>query len=514
MPGLTDHPISSRRRYDHFGTSPEPGILPDMTRTGTAQSPFGFDRAAPTLRLLVLLGWWVLALSGCSRGAGALSEIRERGELRVATLNGPTTYFIGAEGPEGPEYEFAEKFAAHLGVRLVLVVETDLAGLRRAVAEKRADLAAAQLGWSNDWRRIALPSESYSASPLFWVHDKGKTRPKTLADLAKRRVAVLDDSAAAEWLLQRPTAERKALRLTVVPRELGRDPLELVASGRTDVALIDGREFAAARALHPSLEVAFAVPELRRLHWMVRRDGRDLLGEVNAFLETVRASASPPTLEIDALTRPPALPRASAEQLAIDIELKLPALREHFDAAAAETGIDWRLLAALGYQESMWDPKAVSPFGARGLMMLMPRTAKALGVDDLFDAGESIRAGARYLDQLHATVPARIREPDRMWMALASYNMGYGHLEDARVLTARQGGNMDSWLDVRERLTLLAEEFWYLQAKNGYARGFETKMLVDRVQQYHTLLQDRFPQDELQRATPARIVADRQEPAR
>jgi membrane-bound lytic murein transglycosylase F len=168
----------------------------------------------------------------------------------------------------------------------------------------------------------------------------------------------------------------------------------------------------------------------------------------------------------------------------------------------------------------MWNAQAVSPFGAQGLMMLMPRTARSLGVEDPFDARQSILAGARYLAQLRETVPARIREPDRLWMALASYNMGYGHLEDARVLTARQGGNSDAWIDVRERLALLSEEFWYLQVKNGYARGFETKMMVDRVQQYYELMKARFPEPSAptetarQAAEPTRIVAERQEPER
>ena len=122
--------------------------------------------------------------------------------------------------------------------------------------------------------------------------------------------------------------------------------------------------------------------------------------------------------------------------------------------------------------------------------MLMPRTARSLGVTDPYDAEQNILAGARYLAQLRETIPARIREPDRTWMAVAAYNMGYGHLEDARVLTARQGGNADRWIDVRERFTLLSDEFWYLQVKNGYARGWETRLLVDRVQQYRELLQE------------------------
>ena len=461
-------------------------------------------------------------LGGCGLGADALEEIRSRGELRVATLNGPTTYFIGPEGPLGAEYVLAEKFAAELGVKLSLVVEADRAGLRRALDEGRADLAAAQLGDHARWRKVALVSKPYSESPLFWVYDKGRPRPRSPGDIAKLRAVVLEDSAELAWLEQRRDKDSAKIRYTVIPRNVGREPLELVASGRADVTLMDGREFAAARLLHPSVDVAFALPQQRDLHWMVRHDGRDLLAAVNEFLGRTRETPAEPTLEIERLTRPAALPRANSEQLAIDIETRLPELRPHFEEAAALTGLDWRLLAALGYQESMWDAKAVSPFGAQGLMMLMPRTGRSLGMVDPFDERESIITGARYLAQLHETVPARIRQPDRLWMAMASYNMGYGHLEDARVLTARQGGNSDAWIDVRERLTLLSEEFWYLQMKNGYARGFETRMLVDRVQQYWGLLQERFPQEpsstqaaaSTHAAAPTRIDAERQEPAR
>jgi len=478
------------------------------------------------LRLACLAG---LALLGsCGLGADTLEEIRSRGELRVATLNGPTTYFIGPEGPLGAEYVLAEKFATELGVKLTLVVEADRAGLRRAIDAGRADLAAAQLGDHARWQKVALVSAPYSESPLFWVYDKSQPRPRTPSDIAKLRAVVLEDSAELAWLDHRRNKDTVKIRCTVVPRNVGREPLELVASGRADVTLMDGREFAAARVLHPSVDVAFALPQQRDLHWMVRQDGRDLLKAVNEFLARTREAPVEPTLEIERLTRPAALPRANSEQLTIDIETRLPKLRPHLEEAAELTGLDWRLLAALGYQESMWDAKAVSPFGAQGLMMLMPRTGRSLGMVNPFDERESIITGARYLAQLHDTVPARIRQPDRLWMAIASYNMGYGHLEDARVLTARQGGDSDAWIDVREHLTLLSEEFWYLQMKNGYARGFETRMLVDRVQQYWGLLQERFPQEPAlaagstltpasaptQAAAPTRIEAERQEPAR
>jgi len=479
----------------------------------------GAPRGWPGICLLPCL-LIALLLGGCGRNDRALAEIRDRGELRVATLNGPNTYFLGAEGPEGPEYLLAEKFAATLGVKLTLVVEADRKGLRQALKEDRADLVAAQLGNDAGWRKLALPSVVYSESPLFWIHERGKRRPRTESDLTPLRIVMLEDSAELTWLEEAQARTRRKLRYTIVPRNIGREPLELVASGRADATLMDGREFAAARGLHPAVDVAFALPERRSLHWMVRRDGRDLLDAVNAFLATERGDTTAPTLEIEALTKPSALPRANSEQLDDDIDIRLETLRPFFEEASALTGLDWRLLAAIGYQESMWDEKAASPFGAQGLMMLMPRTARALGVADVFNARESILAGARYLAQLRDKVPARIREPDRLWMAIASYNMGYGHLEDARVLTARQGGNSDAWIDVRERLALLSEEFWYLQAKNGYARGFETKVMVDRVQQYHELLKARFPQLPVEPAAaaqagaPTRMLAERQAPER
>jgi membrane-bound lytic murein transglycosylase F len=314
----------------------------------------------------------LLALGACGRGGDVLGEIRERGELRVATLNGPTTYYIGPEGPEGPEYVLAERFAAELGVKLTLVVESDRQGLRNALKDKRADLAAAQLSWSPRWRQVALPSETYSESPLFWIRAKSSTRPKSIEEISKMNVIVMDESAELNWLEQQPSIGRKRIRYTVIPRNVGREPLELVASGRGEITLMDGREFAAARALHPSVEIAFALPERRQLYWMVRRDGRDLLEAANAFLVRERPKMPPPTMEIEALSRPLILPRANSEQLLIDLEARLPELREFFEEAAELSGLDWRLIAAVGYQESMWDADAVSPFGAQGLMMLMP----------------------------------------------------------------------------------------------------------------------------------------------
>jgi membrane-bound lytic murein transglycosylase F len=159
-----------------------------------------------------------------------------------------------------------------------------------------------------------------------------------------------------------------------------------------------------------------------------------------------------------------------------------------FQEVAEAHDIDWRLLAAIGYQESHWDPEASSPTGVRGLMMLTRNTAKLLGLGDRTDPEQSIEGGARYFLRMWRRMPDRIQEPDRTWMALAAYNMGWGHLEDARVLTQRQGGNPDLWRDVSQRLPLLTQERYYSQTKYGYARGTEAQRYVRNIRNYYDIL--------------------------
>ena len=175
-------------------------------------------------------------------------------------------------------------------------------------------------------------------------------------------------------------------------------------------------------------------------------------------------------------------------QFRSDVRHRLPELRQLFIEASADTGIDWTLLAAVGYQESHWQADAASTKGALGVMMLTTGAAAAVGVIDRADLRQNILGGARYLAQVRDTIPERISEPDRTLLALAAYNVGYGHLEDARVLTQLMGKNPDSWQDVREQLPLLAEQQWYSRVKRGFARGSESAQYVEQVRRYHRLL--------------------------
>jgi membrane-bound lytic murein transglycosylase F len=163
---------------------------------------------------------------------------------------------------------------------------------------------------------------------------------------------------------------------------------------------------------------------------------------------------------------------------------------------ALKNGLDWRLIAAISYQESHWRPRAKSPTGVRGMMMLTQPTAKEVGVTNRLDAQQSLEGGAHYFLKLHQRLPEEIQEPDRTWFTLAAYNVGWGHLEDAREITHFQGGDANRWVDVKERLPLLERKEWYKYTKHGYARGNEPVTYVQRIRHYYEVLAWRFPNTE------------------
>jgi membrane-bound lytic murein transglycosylase F len=166
----------------------------------------------------------------------------------------------------------------------------------------------------------------------------------------------------------------------------------------------------------------------------------------------------------------------------------LPRYEALFKQASKEVGIDWRLLASIGYQESLWNARAKSPTGVRGLMMLTLTTAKQMKVKNRLDPAQSIRGGSKYIASVLKRIPAQITEPDRTWFALAAYNVGFGHVEDARIITESRGGDPDRWIDVKENLPLLARKKWYKKTKYGYARGWEPVKYVENIRQYYEYL--------------------------
>jgi membrane-bound lytic murein transglycosylase F len=441
---------------------------------------------AVSLRALALIAAWLII--ACAPQPPPIDRIKARGELRVVTLNNPTTFYQEAQGAEGFEYQLASRFAHELGVKLLMYPVADVRAMQAEIATGRADIAAAQLTADTAWTRVGNASAAYDRIQQLVVYRQGKTHPRGTLQIESSRLAVRAGSPQERILERQKKTVAPTLRW-IVTAPSAADPLEDVTTGQVDYAVVDAREFSFARHIYPDIDVGFALPESRPTQWVVRRGAQDLLQRVNRFLAAQIKSGG-----VAELTR-----QSSGDVRPFEYEEshvfhehvieRLPRYQSWFTEAGTQTGIDWRLLAAIGYQESKWNPAAASGDGALGMMMLTPSTAEAMGITNRADPRQNIFAGARYFADVRVKIPERIREPDRTWLALAAYNVGFGHLEDARVIAQTRGLNPDSWADVRQELPLLAQERWFTQAKRGYARGWEPVQFVDRVQRILTLLE-------------------------
>lgn len=427
-------------------------------------------------------------LGTCARPPSLLEEIQQTGELRVVTRNSPTAYDLDGNAPQGPDYELLRGFAEELGVRLRLLVVDRHAEVLPALTTGRAHVAAAGLTIDPESERVVDFGPVYQQITEHLVYREGHRRPDNLTQIGDKRLEVPAGSNYARTLAQ-AQARIPELVWTENPHLGQRDLLNQVASGELDYTLVKSDMFALYRSFMPELRVAFNVAEGQSVAWAFpKRNDSSLRQAATDYFARIRASGElhrSMDHHYGHMARPNHL---RTKHFVRDIRTRLPVYRKHFKAVAREYGLDWRLLAAIGYQESRWDPEAVSPTGVRGLMMLTEDTAARVGVDDRTDAVQSIRGGARYLADILSRLPEDVVEPDRTAFALATYNIGLGHLLDARRLAQERGTDRNRWLYVRPMIRQLADPAVAARTRYGRARGGETVWFVDNVQGYFNVL--------------------------
>lgn len=455
-------------------------------------SPFARSgRILPALALLSAL--WFLAGAADAR-ASRLEAIKREGELVLLTYPSTTTYYEGRNGPAGFEYDLAQQFAEHLGVRLrVAVVERAADVLPRLIAGA-GDFAAGGIALGHERNPHVRLTPPYEQVRLQLVYRRGAAPPRSIGQLGGRELVVPGGSIYADRM-RALARERSALAWREVDGWRPEELLQRLVQGRLDLTLTDENTLAANRPYYPAALVGFTLPRPEPLAWAFRRnDDGSLYRAAVQFLARQRAAGMLAQLH-DRYYGPGS--RANVINITVfheRVRTHLPRYRAMFRRAGARYDLDWRLLAALGYQESYWNPRSVSPTGVRGLMMLTRVTAREVGVKNRLDPQASIYGGARYLRSLLDRIPERIALPDRLWLALAAYNVGPSHLEDARILTEKLGGDPDRWSAVREHLPLLAEPKWYRQTRYGFARGREPVRFVDRVRVFYRALQKLEPE--------------------
>lgn len=440
------------------------------------------------MKRLGLLLFSIALLIACGEAQPHLEEIIERGELRVLSRYGPTSYYVKGDQLAGFEYDLAQRFADHLNVKLKIIVPDNLGNMLDLIEQGNADIAAAGLTITPARKDLIRFGPVYQEVTQQLVYRRGSKRPKNITALNDGHLEVVAASSHVEQLTSHQQ-EVPELNWTENNELDSSGLLELVQLELIDYTVADSNEIAANQSLFPELRVAFNISEPQALAWaMPFSDDGSLYSEMAIFFEAIEESGDLDRLIEKYYGHIRRFDYVDTRAIHRRILTHLPEYQALFEHAAREFNFDWRLLAAISYQESHWDPKAVSSTGVKGLMMLTQATAKQMNADNREDPAQSIYAGAKYLSSIRDRLPERIIEPERTLMALASYNIGLGHLEDARILTQKNGKNPDLWSDVKVYLAKLSKKEWYSQTRHGYARGGEPVRYIENIRRYYDIL--------------------------
>lgn len=434
-----------------------------------------------------------------------IAAIQERGELRVSTVLSPLTYGNFNDKDIGLDYELAQQFADYLGVKLKITVRQNISQLFDDLDHGNADMLAAGLVYNSERSKNYQPGPTYYSVSQQMVYRVGNTRPRNLSNISADQLTVAPGQVVISDLQNLKETKYTDLSWTVDEKRGSVDLMQAVIDGKLDYTIADSVAIGLFQRVHPELAVALDITDEQPVTWFsLQDDDNTLSAAMLDFFNNINEDGTLARLEEKYLGHGDDFDYVDTRSFLRAVDNVLPDLQPLFEKYASE--IDWKLLAAISYQESHWDPQATSPTGVRGLMMLTKNTAQSLGLTDRTDAEQSISGGMRYIQDMMTKVPESVPQEERIWFALAAYNMGYAHMLDARALTAKQKGNPDSWADVKQRLPLLSQKPWYSKLTYGYARGHEAYTYVENIRKYQISLVG-YLQEKEKKATDEMAIA-------
>lgn len=437
--------------------------------------------------LLVLSIAWMQSLqqSATSPNHTTLERIQSDGVVRVGLIPASNSFIPHLKDKPGIDYELAQLLADSLNVKITFHNVSERQG-KRLLAQGKLDVLASPFTEVFDERTILAPA--YGSTSLVLLKHRQKKKPASIDKLDWQKLVMLAGGREWQWFEQSEYFEDsdKPSLITHINRD---QLLQLVHNKSFEYTILPSRLYHRARFYFPDVRQHLSLTKELPISWAIHKDSGTAFQEaLQSFFEQVSDSGILARLNDKYYGHTSDLKYWDTIQYHERIKTILPGLKPYFKEAAKETDLSWQMLAAVGYQESHWDKDARSYTGVRGIMMLTEATASHLGVSDRTDIEQSISGGARYLQEMLNKIPERIAEPDRLWMAMAAYNIGYGHLEDARRLAQKQGDDPDHWQDVEKYLGLLSEKEWYSKTRLGKARGYEAIRYVQNIRRYYDIL--------------------------
>jgi membrane-bound lytic murein transglycosylase F len=441
---------------------------------------------------LVSIAWPEAPAKAPEKSKPLLAQIQEQGRLIVLTRNAPNTYYIERDEPAGFEHDLAQAYGAFLGVDVEFRPYDSTPKLLKALENGEGHIIASNLiaGDVPEGDLFAL-GPAYDAVRQQLVCHRNARVPNSKAELHTASVKVVTESSYEERM--KALAQDVPGLQWVTKRDLStEDLMERVADRSIGCTVGDSTTVALNRRYFPDLSVPFDLSGPEPMSWAVPAQETELRASLNYWFGHSKTRKLLKSLHEHYYGHVPTYDYVDLLYFSRRVKERLPRYKKTFKREAKKHGLPWTLVAAMGYQESHWRSKAKSPTGVRGLMMLTLPTAKDLGIKNRLDATQSIRGGAKYIAGLIKRLPSSIQGEDRLWIAIASYNVGLGHVLDARKLAKRLGRNPDSWADLKITLPLLTQPAFYNSLTYGYARGNEPVRYVQRVRHYQDILENQF----------------------
>lgn len=413
-----------------------------------------------------------------------LDGLRKRGRLRMITRNNALTYFIHRGMQVGYEYELLKEFARRNDLRLEIVIPDDHAKLLDYLNEGKGDVVAAAMTINEDRAAAAAFTKPYNDVEEVVVVRSDEEGVSGFEDLAGRTVHIRGSSSFLAPV--RAAADSvEGLQIVELPGDVETEEIMFgVEDGTYDVTLADSNLLEVEQAYGHDLKAAFSIGPAS-LGWAVRKDNQALLAALDQYIGQEKRGLFFNLMRKKYFENIRTISK-SKDSLRVDLSGQLSPFDEQVKKYAGYYGQDWRLVTAQMFQESGFDPDAVSWVGAQGLMQVMPSTGEQMGFTELHDPEEGIHAGVKYMDHLLERFDPKLPMETRVHFALASYNAGYGHLLDARRLAREKGWDADRWFGhVEKAMLLLSRPEYYSRARYGFCRGGQPVHYVENIQQYY-----------------------------
>jgi membrane-bound lytic murein transglycosylase F len=418
--------------------------------------------------------------------------------ITFVTTNSSNTYYVDSnQKPAGLEYDLANLFVKNLGVdyKIEFIVENAFSDMLSTLLNNKATIAAADITVTESRKKNMIFTEPYLDIQQQIAYNRDtKLPPRNLAALKHERITVPAGTSFVDRLQELNNTKDANLTWDVQENTSSERLLEALANQEIDFTIADNHLLSVVQYYYPNIGMGFTIGKPEKIAWALPENADPkLVAQVNQFFKKIKADGTLANLIDRYHGNTKRLNPFDVKTFLSKSQTLLPKYARLFKGAQDATDIDWRLLAAISYQESHWNTFNTSPTNVRGLMMLTEETSDMMKVSDRLDPKQSIPAGAKFFLWIKDHFPERIQEPDRTFMALASYNIGIGHIEDARVLAQRLKLDPDRWADVKKAMMLLTEPKYYASAKHGYCGCAQPLIYTESIRSYYKILERHEP---------------------